>query len=361
MTTVAEKSKNDIVALVEATPVLVLTDNEKFSQFYQAMREECDAHVPNLDTEKGRKEIASLAYKVARTKTAIDDAGKKLNEEARARINAVDEARREIRKQLDDLKDEVRRPLTEWEGAEKKREKEIEDQLAKIRTLQRVDIEDNAASVRARIDDLQAMSIDPEVHRAGIGIAENAKSAAISALETALARLNREEEERAELERLRTEAAERERIEAEKRAKEDAARIQAEVEKAEQERVERLQREAEERAKAEAERKAREEREATERRHAEALAAERRRAEEAEAAAQAERDRIAREEAHRQAEADRAAAEQAKREADRAHRSKIMTAAKEAIMEAGEIDEQVAKNIVLAIVGGAVPNVIIKF
>ncbi|WP_277750417.1 hypothetical protein [Croceibacterium ferulae] len=42
-----------------------------------------------MTTAKGRKAIASLAAKVARTKTAIDDAGKKLNEEARAKINAV--------------------------------------------------------------------------------------------------------------------------------------------------------------------------------------------------------------------------------------------------------------------------------
>jgi hypothetical protein len=95
MNAVAEvaRPKNEIVTLVEATPSLVLIDKEKFSQFYEAMKEECDAHEPDLTTEKGRKAIASLAYKVARTKTAIDDAGKALNEEARARINAIDESR----------------------------------------------------------------------------------------------------------------------------------------------------------------------------------------------------------------------------------------------------------------------------
>ena len=126
--TTAEIS-TDIVSLVEASPVLVLTDKDRFSQFYEAMRRECDAHEPDLSTDKGRKEIASLAYKVARTKTAIDDAGKKLNEQARAQISAVDESRREIRKQLDDLKDEVRRPLTEWEDAEKQREQDVAEEL----------------------------------------------------------------------------------------------------------------------------------------------------------------------------------------------------------------------------------------
>ena len=84
----APKAGSNIVALVEATPAVVLTDKRKFSEFYEGMKAECDAHVPDLTTEKGRKAIASLAYKVARTKTAIDEAGKALNEDARALINA---------------------------------------------------------------------------------------------------------------------------------------------------------------------------------------------------------------------------------------------------------------------------------
>src|SRR3546814_12788169 len=86
------------------------------------------------------------------------------------------------------------------------------------------------------------------------------------------------------------------------------------------------------RSKREAEDAAQAERDRIQREHEEALAAERRRAEEAEAAAQAERDRIAKEEADRKAEADRIAAEQAKRAADQKHKTAVMKAAKEAIM-----------------------------
>ncbi len=68
-------TKTDIVALVEANPVMVLTDKEKFSQFYEEMKRETDAHVPDLTTDKGRKAIASLARRVATTKVLIDDAG----------------------------------------------------------------------------------------------------------------------------------------------------------------------------------------------------------------------------------------------------------------------------------------------
>lgn len=403
--------------MVNATPVLVLTDKEKFSQFYQAIKEETDALDADVSTEKGRKAIASMAYKVARTKTAIDDAGKKLNEEARAKISAVDEARREIRQQLDALKDQVRAPLTEWEEAEEKRAAEAAQELASIHAMQRVDIGDTVASVEERLNALTAMTVKPSVHAAGFEIASNARAAAIEMLETALARLRREEQERAELERLRAEKAEaeeRERaVEGKRKYARDviehirqcglgmiggkaypyiilireleekvvateadfgdmtgdveAARVEtlARIKEAQTKQEERKAREAAEAAAEEARqdeaRKATETAAERERAHAEALAAERKRAEEAEAAAQAERERVAREEAQRKAEAERVAAEQKAREADRAHRSKIMTGAKEAIMEAGSIDEQAAKNIVLAIVGGSVPNISLRF
>lgn len=341
---------SEIVALVEANPLMVLTDAKKFSEFYEEMRRETDALDADVSTERGRKAIASMAYKVARTKTAIDEAGKKLNEEARSRINAIDESRREIRKQLDDLKDEVRKPLTEWEAAEEARVENAKAELTRLREAGRVGFEDNAETVSARLAEISALKLDPALHGETFGIAQAAQADAVRALSDARDRLAREEAERAELERLRAEAAERQQQEQANREAEEAERRRAEAEKAEQERITALQRAAEERAKAEAERAAREEREASERAHAEALAAERHRAEEAE---RAERERVA----AAKAEADALAA----RVADRAHRSKIMGAAKEAIMEAGPVDETAAKAIVLAIAAGSVPNISIRF
>ena len=377
--TTATAEKTDIVSLVEASPVLVLTDRQAFSQFYDAMRRECDEHEPDLTTEKGRKAIASLAYKVARTKTAIDEAGKKLNEDARARINSVDEARREIRQQLDVLKDEVRRPLTEWEETEKQREASSAEQLAFIRECARVDMDATSNDVINRLKLLADLEIDEALHGDRTGIVSAALADTIEALEAARDRIKREEDDRVELERLREAEAERQKVEAERLAKEAEEQRLAEAEKAEAERLAQIERdneerakaeaertaqiaqEAEARAKAEAERAAQEEAQTKERAHQEALDAERRRADEAERAAQAERTRIAKEEADRVAEADRQFALQRQREADREHRSTVMTAAKEAIMEAGSIEEAVAKAIVLSIAAGNVPNVKLEF
>lgn len=351
----------DIVEIVNANPVMVLTDREKFNRFYEEMKRETDALVPDTSTEKGRKEIASMAYKVARTKTAIDEAGKKLNEEARERINAIDAARREIRQQLDALKDDVRRPLTEWEEAEDKRQEECRSALETLRQSATVTILDTAADIRQRLAEVQGMTFDPDRLGEYLPQATSLRDQAVSALTAAVERMEQEERERAELERLRAEAAERERLEQERAIAEEAERRRAEAEKAEQERLARLEQEAADRARQEAEQAARREREESERLHAEALAAERRRAEEAERAQREEAARIERDEAARKAEAERVAAEQAAREADRAHRSKIMAAAKEAIMEAGDVAEDAAKKIVLAITAGNVPHVTLRF
>jgi colicin import membrane protein len=355
------RSKNEIVALVEASPSLVLVDKQKFSQFYEAMKEECDAHTPDLTTERGRKAIASLAYKVARTKTAIDDAGKAMNEEARARINAVDESRREIRQQLDALKDEVRKPLTEWEAAEEARVDRCQQTITLLRESAVVGFEETAEEVRKRLDHIGGLTFSEEEHGGYLPQLETLLEQTTATLESAIARLAREEDERAELERLRAEAAERERQDRERREAEESERLRLEQARAAEEARERA--EEQERQRIAAAEKAAEDRarQEAERVHAEALAAERRRADEAERAAQAERERIAREDAERKAAADREAAEQARRDADRAHRGKIMGVAKEAIMEAGEVDEAAAKRIVLAVAAGSIPNISIRF
>lgn len=367
------RPKSEIVALVEANPVMVLlTDAKKFSEFYEAMRRETDALDADVSTEKGRKAIASMAYKVARTKTAIDDAGKKLNEEARSRINAVDESRREIRQQLDALKDEVRKPLTAWETAEETRVDDCKNLLTLLKDSAVVGYDENADDVRKRIAMVQGLGLDAEVLQGYFPQAEALRGSTIATLNTVVERMHQEEAQRVELERLRAEAAERERVdadrvaaaEAEHRAAE-AAKVEAEAKaraEAEQKaREETVTKAAEDRARIESERKAIEEREAAERAHAEALAAERRRAEEAVRAAQAERDAATRAETERVAAVNREAAAQAARDADRANRSKVMGAAKTAIMEAGPVNEAVARAIVLAIAAGSVPAISIRF
>jgi hypothetical protein len=84
------------------------------------------AFVPDVSTDKGRKEIKAIAYKVTRSKTAIDNAGKELNAEIKAKAKLIDSSRKSAREFLDELAKKVRLPLTEYEEAQEAK-KEIEE------------------------------------------------------------------------------------------------------------------------------------------------------------------------------------------------------------------------------------------
>lgn len=361
----------EIVAAVTQNPGVVLLDSEKFDAFYERLKAETDKLVPDTTTAKGRDEIRSLAARVRSSKASIDKARLQLTKEWRDNVSRANEAGKVIETRLEGLAVEVRKPLTEWEEAEKARETACADILDRINAAAVISIDDTASGVRQRGAQVWNTKLDPEMFRDGLEQAEQVKANAVATLKSALARLEREEADRAELERLRTEAAERERVAAEKAAEEEAERRRAEqarlaeeariaAEKAEAERLERIAREAEERARREAEEVAEAERQRIEREHAEALTAERRRAEEAENAARIERERVEAEEAARVAEAKRLADEQAKRDRDQAHRTAVKSAAKTAIMSCGA-DEETARKIVVAILANEIPNVTLRF
>jgi hypothetical protein len=85
--------------------------------------------VADVSEPKGRKAIASMAFAVARTKTALDDAGKNLVAAEKVRLALIDAERKRVRDRLDTLKADVRRPLDEWEDAEKRRVAQLRARL----------------------------------------------------------------------------------------------------------------------------------------------------------------------------------------------------------------------------------------
>lgn len=311
------------------TPILVAAFSEpaKMEAILTRIETEVRAVAPDLSTVTSRKAIASLAFKVARSKTALDEVGKEITEDARKQIDAVNAKRRDIRDRLDALKNEVRAPLDEWEAAEEKRVAELEDRLRDF-TDDLPTMEHGSENIRTVIKEIAAIPVDATWQEYQER-AEVAKRESLTALHRVMEKALEREAEQAELERLRAEAAAREAAE--------QARLRAERVKAEAERIEREKAEAAERAaRAEKERAERESREREERHQRELAAAEarleRERSEAAareEAAAARERERIAAEQA-------RAEAERRAREADQARRTQVDLAIREALIEAVE-------------------------
>jgi hypothetical protein len=371
---------NDLVKAEQFTPVQIFIDGQA-DPILDAIIKEAKSFVPDISTPKGRKEIASMASKVARSKTYLDDLGKDLVSEWKEKAKKVDEVRRSIRERLDSLKEEVRAPLTAWEKKEEDRIKHHEDRL---KALVRLGLETSKPleEMRQVVADLEAMDVSEGAWDEFYMRAQREREVSLSLARQRLAELEEQAAKDAELKRLRDEEEKRLRAEHERKIAEGAARKARE----EAERKAEAARLAAERERAEAERKAREERVRVEREKQAAmeqkrLAEERaRKAEEDAKRAQekaendaraaklkAEQDRKAAEDRAREEERQRIQREkeaqereQAKREADLKHRKKINNEALAALMTTG-MDESFGKTIIEMIAKGQVPHVRIHY
>ena len=316
--------------ILKENPKAIYQEQGMVEQLIAAIKEEIASHPVDLSTAKGRGAIASLSASISTRKVALENAGKALTEHHRAETDKVNAVKKKIGTSMAELRDLARKPLTDWEKAE-------DDRKDAINTAR--ELFANAIAGRVGPDQINAMrnqvaqtELSEDVFGDLLETAQAEQGDAIAALDAFIERQRQEEADRIELQRLRDEKA-----------------------KAEQEAQAKVAKEAAE--KADAERIA----------NAEKVAAQRA-ADEARAKAQAEIDAANAARASAQAELDRQAAEQAKakreeaaREADKAHRSKVMKAAKEAIIEHGGVDEESAKKIVLAITAGSVPSVTLRF
>jgi hypothetical protein len=352
---------NELVKLETLTPAKIFAPGG-VDDILAKLKAEVMLEAIDISTDAGRKHVASLAYKVARSKTALDKMGKALGQEHYDSWKAITAERAKIEKELDNLRDEVRKPLTDFENAEKARIDCHENALASIQSLMMFDSQPTAGDIKNRIDALitarprdweefskRAADIEQSVVAFLNGRYEEATKREAEAAE--LARLRAEEIARQQKERdekISAEAAKKARIDAEQkaaRAAEEVARAaQAERDWIEQEKAAALaksaQAEADKRAAAaRAERATKEAAEAAEKRQA--------------AAIEAERKRVA-------DEAARVAAETARREADKAHRAKINNEALAAIVLLGS-ESELAKAIVSAIARGGVPHIKIEY
>ncbi len=113
---------NDLVPTNEAeNPMLIFADRSVLDKILAVIERKVECFEPDTSTANARGKIASLAYKVSKSKTFLDNAGKGLSKDWKEKSKLVDSARKEIRDRLDALRDKVREPLTLWEKAEAER------------------------------------------------------------------------------------------------------------------------------------------------------------------------------------------------------------------------------------------------
>ncbi|MBG2816913.1 cell envelope biogenesis protein TolA [Proteus mirabilis] len=311
---------NELVVIEQTTALDLFTSPEKVNQMLEHIKSLAEEERKELDSDfsvaKNRKAFASLAYKVAQTKTYIDKEGKAVVDKLKELPKKVDASRKIFRDELDALSTDIRKPLTEWEAQEKARE------------------EAEALKKQIEVDHEEALQMNE------------------------LFDLRKAEEERKRIareEEMKRQAAEQARLEAERKAQQEieaAARREREAkeaaERAEREKQEAIQRaeQAAKEAKEKAERDAKEALERAEREKQLAIEAERKKAQEAEQA------RLAEEERKRQ--------EEAKRQADKEHRRKYNQETLQALVSNG-FDEKLATEFIKLVASNKIPHMTMNY
>lgn len=389
-------SQTTELTTIEAIALPVKFATQEVTDAIAKIRAAALAEAEGLDVSRprDRDSMRSIAYRVAKSKTAMEKLAKGLSDRRKAEIadevNAIMAERKRIETELDELRDQIKEPAERFDAREKERIAGHEDAISEIEEIGRfengmtgITYRPDADTIRGRIAQLDALP--PRNWQEFEDRATKLISITREDLQFRLAAQIKSDTDAAELARLQAEEIARKqrerdatiaRIAAEQAAREAEAlaeeKRQAEAARVEAEREAFLARERREReaieAAAQAERDAAS---ARERAMAEQIAAAEEQRKQAEldriasenaarvAAEKADRDRIAAEqraEAERIATAERAQREQAaaieaerqrvakiaadeeaerkRREADKEHRGKVNAAARDAIMDA---------------------------
>lgn len=346
-----EKNEIALVTLpsVPAELEAAFINDEFIEGLIKDIREKASSVVGDLNTAKGRRAYISMAANVRSTKTAIDDAGKKLVAEMKKRPALVDASRKKVRDSLDELAVEIRKPVTDWEAEQK--EKEFNAMWDEALELDAKITAERAAALAAKIeaDHEVALLMNEKIDRER----EEARQKAEQAKREHEERIKREAEEKARREadeaaKREIEAAaarEREATLAKERAEREAKEL---AEKAERDRIDAEQR---------AEREKKDAAERAEREKQEAIAEEQRKAHE-------EAERIKREneqkEQARLAEEKRIKDEEARRAADKEHRKTVNNKALQDLIAAG-VPEECAKLCITEIAKGNITAISINY
>lgn len=355
-----ETTQAQLVVIEPTSAVALFTEGQGIAELLADIRQKATSLVPDITTAKGRKEVASIAHAVARTKTYLDGLGKEQTDKFKEIPKRIDANRKQIRDTLDALKDEVRAPLTQYEAAEEARVAALQSRLARLNELgSSASIDIAAADLQVMLQEVEQNALD-DTWQELLPQATVAKELAAKRLGDALSARQKYEAEQAELEQLRQKQAEQDRIDRERLIAEQAA----EQARREEENRQRLEREAAQHREQEAQRQAQVAQQAAEqarrdseaaelaRQQAEANAA--RQAEEAAArAAEQERQRIADEQRQK-------AAEDAARAADMEHRRTINNAILMDLMGLG-IDEGKAINLIKHIASNKIEHLSINY
>ena len=79
-----------LIPIEKVNAIQLFTQDGPLDELLKKIKQAVVGHIPDLSTNQGRKLIASTAYKVARSKTTIDEAGKELGADYLRKKQAIE-------------------------------------------------------------------------------------------------------------------------------------------------------------------------------------------------------------------------------------------------------------------------------
>lgn len=209
--------------------------------YYQTIREQVMSEVPDLTTKKGIARVKSLAAMVSSSKVAVEKPGREYLKQLKEMPKVIEATLRDWNQKMDSLRDEVRKPVTEMEDAEKARIVALELRINEIKQIgDSITTDIDSLALSKLQDSLNKILIDDSFQEF-IEVAQHAKANTESKLQQFLSVRVQFEEGQKELAKLRAEQEEQARIQHEKDIA-DQARREAE-QKAMREKLDAEQRE----------------------------------------------------------------------------------------------------------------------
>lgn len=321
-----------------------------------------------VEIQKDRDNIRAIAAKVSRSKTAVEKIGKIFTEPLRKAVKEANTERDRGVSFLQNLQDDIRKPLTEWEAAEDEKKALVEYAIESLSACAAFDDEPDTGHIQKRLDRLELQYSN--LKWAGLSEAEEEKyktraeysydRAKTHLTERFLSRTKYESDQK-ELAELREKQAAQEKKDEEGRIRQEAAdkatkeadeKARIERESSEKAAADKLAAEQEKTRRAEQDKK--DAKAAVKKAEDDRIAAEKKAEKDTAAAVQAEKDRVAAEKQREREEAE-------KREDDKKHRRKINGVAIDGLVLECKLSGADAESVIEAIADGRIKHVTIAY
>lgn len=130
------KTENKDLITIEHKTILEYYKKEKgLEPILDTIRNIVKEFVPDMKTATSRKDITSMAYRVSQSKVVLEGLANKLIDPQKKEVALVTTERIRVAKELDKLRDQIKKPLTDWQNDEKRRVADLVHKENRIKEL----------------------------------------------------------------------------------------------------------------------------------------------------------------------------------------------------------------------------------